>query len=120
MAIAGYFSAETKDNATAFFHVLPSPTPPPPPQEEEGPTMTWPQTVAAALSIPLARAEQLHAIGAVYAKRGGRFRRTRNLVEGGEDYGRFPREPPGPVEGELVRVHLFPRYVGRGGGDFGL
>lgn len=112
MAVAGFFPAEIKDNATAFFHVPPSP-----PQEDQDqahpptPTMTWPQAVAAALGLPMDRAEKLHEVGAIYAKRGGRFRRTRNFVKGGEDFGRFPREPAAPVEGELVRVHLFPRCV---------
>lgn len=94
MAVAGYFPLDTKDNATCFFHVPPG-----------SPAFTsWPETVAAALHLSLDRAQKLHEIGAVYARRGGKFRRTRTF--GDADW-RFP--PVAPVEGELIRVHLFPR-----------
>lgn len=99
MAVASYFPLDTKDNATAFFHVS-SNTPPP---------LSWAQAVAAALGLPLERAQKLHEVGAVYARRGGKFRRTRTFSAGGVDEGRFI--PAVPVEGEIVRVHLFPRWV---------
>ena len=112
LAVSGFFPVDTKDNSTAFFHVPPFPPPPPPGDPvTAAAAVSWPEAVAAALRLPLARAEKLHAIGAVYAKRGGKFRRTRNVVEGGMDHGRFP--PEAPVEGELVRVHLFPRWARR-------